>query len=343
VKSDNVWRRRILPAAAGSAAILLAATACGSDDEASASGLTKITVVPSHLSSASNAAVLAGVETGLFKDCGFDVTLKEGGGGGDTIRTVTSGAAQFAFPSVASALPAYLEGNKLAIVGGQALGTNGGAMLVLPDSKLTDPQDLGGKKVGVSAAGSNNATQLDSVVSKLGLKDVEQVAVGEVPAGMAALASGAVDATWATEPDVSQLVKQGKAKVLYKVDDYIEHYQLTLTVTSADYAKENPEIVKSFVDCMDQANKAAEADPDAVGAAFSKAGELGSDEAGIEAVKTNLNPNRYSVAVDVEGVSEVIDEMIDADSLKAGTTISDFKDMFVLPEGSAAEFVGGTP
>lgn len=334
---------RTATAVGGVFVLALGLAACGSSSESEAGGdkLTKITVVPSHLDSASNAAVLAAVANGGFKKCGFDVTLKEGGGGGDTIRTITSGAAQFAFPSVASALPAYVEGNKLAIVAGQALGTNGLAFMVLPDSKLSGVDSLDGKKVGISAAGSNNATELDSIVAAEDLKDVTKVTVGEVPSGVAALAAGAVDATWATEPSVTQLVAQKKAKVLFRVDDYIKDFQLTVTIASQKYADENPEIVKRFVNCMDVANKAIAANPDAAGKTYAKEAKI--DEASaITSVKTNLDPNRYSVEVSVPGVEEVIKELIDSKMLKADVSIDNFKDMIQLPEGGAAKLTGGT-
>lgn len=320
-------------------------SACGSDsDKASGSGgTTKITIVPSHLSSASNAAVLAGVQTGLFKKCGFDVTVKEGGGGGDTVRTITSGAGQFAFPSVASAFPAYLKGSKLAIVAGQTLGTNGGAFLVKPNSTLNGVASLAGKKVGISAAGSNNATELDSILKKANIDEgsVKKVVVGEVPAGMAALAAGAVDATWATEPDVTQLVKQGKAKVLLKVDDYIKNYQLTVVMASQKYVQSNPDVVKRFVSCLDQANAYTAANPDAAGAAFAKQAKLDNDVA-VTSLKTNLNPNRYSVEVSAPGLQEAVTELVDGKVLPAGTQVSKFKDMIQLPAGGKATVTGGS-
>jgi NitT/TauT family transport system substrate-binding protein len=319
-------------------------TGSGSGSASGSGALTKITIVPSHLNSGSNGAVLAAVQDGLFKQCGFDVSVKEGGGGGDTVRTVTSGAAQFAFPSVASVLPAFKQGNKIAVVAGQTLGTNGGAMLVLPNSTLSGPASLKGKKVGISAAGSNNATQLDTILRQQGINPsaVSEVVVGAVPAGMAALAAGAVSATWATEPDVTQLVAQGKAKVLFKVDDYIKNYQLTVTIASAGYAQKNPDVVKRFVDCMDQANAYAATNPTAAGAAFATVSKQ-TPAVATAALKVNLTPsNLFSVNVSVPGMQEGLNELVDAKVLPAGTTLTQFKSLFALPSGGKATLTGGS-
>jgi sulfonate transport system substrate-binding protein len=118
------------------------------------------------------------------------------------------------------------------------------AILVTPDSPLTTPADLQGKKLGNPVGQAYVFPQ--RVLQQAGLKpdDVEWIKL-ENNEGRAALVTGGIDA-WATwDPFYASAEAEQQAKVLVDGEGYHTNY-VTLFGRS-DYVQQYPDVVKAFI------------------------------------------------------------------------------------------------
>ncbi len=137
-------------------------------------------------------------ENGWFKAQGLDFTFVPGAGGGDALKNILAGNAEFAFTNVEPLLFAIQEGAKLRAVY-NIYPQNVFNLLTLKTSGITSVAALKGKKVGVYSQSSGTRYNLLVMLKNAGLKesDVEVVAAGI--ANFGPLADGKVDATAATD------------------------------------------------------------------------------------------------------------------------------------------------
>lgn len=158
------------------------------------------------------------------------------------------------------AIIARASGQKNLIVGNAAYGEKALAVLVKSNSKITTASELKGKKVAYVKG--SYAHHLISIVLKnsgLSFNDIESVnlAAGDIPA---ALETGDVDAGVLWEPFITQLVNQGRAKVL--VDGTgIKRGNLVIIATEK-YATENPAVIEAFLKVYNEAYKYIDSNPD---------------------------------------------------------------------------------
>lgn len=354
-------RPRTMRAAALLAFVSLAVAACGSDGEAGASPddagetepasesepttdapLDEVVLGPARLESITNAATVVGVADGIFEECNIDASLQAAGGGGNQVQALQSGAIDVIFPSVSAVIPAFLAGADIRIVAGESQGTNGMAWLTLPDSDLSEVADLQGRSVSVSAIGSNTATTFQAIleVNDVPVDSVEQVVIAEVGAGLAALASQAVDAVWATEPSVTLFESSGEAEVLFRADEFIDENQLTVTAVRGEYLEENPELVERTLDCMQLARDAAAEDVTRVGTEFAESAQLDTDVA-ISVLERSIANDESTMNLTVPGLQSVLDSLIASETVPADTTLESLSGLFAVPEGAAIEIEGG--
>src|SRR6266481_4320019 len=96
-----------------------------------------------------NAGFIIAKEKGYFADAGFDVTINQGKGSGNTAQIVASKAAQFGFDDGFVVGNSVSKGMKLKMVGG-IYRRNPCAAMVLEESDIKTPKDLEGKTVGIA-------------------------------------------------------------------------------------------------------------------------------------------------------------------------------------------------
>jgi NitT/TauT family transport system substrate-binding protein len=349
------FRNAIGAPIAVSAMLAAALTACsssgggGSSDETGASGpssakLTNVSVSISQPGSAVNAGLIVGINKKIFAQCGLTVKLAgAGGGGGDTTHVITSGAATFAMPALASPMIAYLQHQDVTVIGGEAQGTNGMSYLVKPNSPLKTIRQLVGKKVGVSNPSSSSQTNLVAVLKAVGVDPgkVKSVSVGAVTSGVTALASGAVDATWANYPDSIDLVDRGKARMLINVSDYVKHDQYGVILAKKSWVEKNSDTASKFVTCLDRSYQWMHAHVAEAGAIFAKVADIDTKLA-VKTLKLEAKSGNYTTDLTVPGIQYVLDTVKAAGQVPSSTSLSDIKGLFTLPKGAPVTFTGGS-
>lgn len=225
------------------------------------------TVTVANLAVTNAAALVLGVQKGLFKEQGLEVTLKDTAAA-STQPAVVSGEAQFAFTNVPSALAGASNGLPVKVVAPAAAYPDPGqpsslVVMAKPGAGITKPADLAGKKVAV-----DTLFQLPHISMIQALQaskvDPSSFKVSEVPypAMLEAVERGQVDAGNFTEPFLTQAVAKGYVPVLPDNVGSRSGDVQALWVTSAAYAKSKPDVVGCFQRAVTASNEYATAHPD---------------------------------------------------------------------------------
>lgn len=169
--------------------------------------LTKATISFSDRS-ASDLALFLAKSVDLFGKYGIDADLQFVASN-TGIPALISDQTQFALIGGPEILGANIEGADLVIV----LQNSGSQPYIMEvASSIRTPDDLKGKKVGVSTLGSSSDTATRIALHAKGINpdsDVQIVAVGSLANRMSAMINGAVDAGLASPPETLQLEDSG--------------------------------------------------------------------------------------------------------------------------------------
>jgi sulfonate transport system substrate-binding protein len=145
-------------------------------------------------------------------------------------------------------LPAIIAksaGQKTKIIGTAAVGAKSLAILVPPNSDITSPKYLKGKKLAV-VKGSNVYHLLAVVLKNNGLSFDDVKIINMPVADMAtALANKNIDAAATWEPYITKLEAEGVAKVL--IDGEGLKRANSVILARGEFAEENPELIKAFL------------------------------------------------------------------------------------------------
>jgi NitT/TauT family transport system substrate-binding protein len=189
------------------------------------------------------------MDKGFFKKNGVDVTgILTAAGGGTAVRNTLAGGIPFGEVSLAAAVQAMNAGQKLIIIGAGVQTVADQMWVVKKDSTLTSIKDLVGKQIAYTAPGSVSNMVILMALKANGITpgQVKLVPAGDLGANLSAVGSGAVDAAFSDELVYAQ--NKELVKPLFFVRDTMDPKMMqTVMITTADYAKANPEIVKGLI------------------------------------------------------------------------------------------------
>lgn len=155
---------------------------------------------------------------GYFRDEGLEVEVLDFPGGAKALQALIGGSADIVSGGFEHTLQMQAKGQKV-----QAFVLQGNAALALGLAKgkfasYSGPQDLKGRKIGVTAPGSSTHTFLNHLLASAKLKpeDVSVIGVGTGATAVAAGRSGQLDAIANVEPAIAMLEKSGDLKVVHE-------------------------------------------------------------------------------------------------------------------------------
>lgn len=214
----------------------------------------------------SHAPFALGKDKGYFRDAGIDLDIRSGNGSGSAHRLVANGDSQFSYGSCASMVNLAAKGAPLISVAViDAMGTE--AVIVRPDAGVKKLADLKGKTVlTTSNAGVNTFFPL--VLKNGGLAEGD-VKITNVPDGALVSsylqgAGGSVGILGGLDDKPAEIkANGGAAPVTFPYSDFGVNQVGYCIVTNTDTLKNNPDLVKRFVQATIKSYKEAEANPDA--------------------------------------------------------------------------------
>lgn len=239
------------------AAMSFVVAACGSSAQGSGpaqslSAKNPATVSVTDVAGVPSAFLMYGERAGLFREHGLKLNIQTAAGGAAIIPGVVSGTYDFGGSNVMSVIVATAKGVPVSMV---APGTSErttpeqafGAILVSPDSGITEPSDLAGKTIAI-----NTLDGIAHLTTKISLRnhgvDPASVELTEIgfPNMLSALEKGHIDAAWEIEPFLTMGLNSGTRPVLWPYLETKPGMQVGSYVTSRRYLNENPEVVKAF-------------------------------------------------------------------------------------------------
>ncbi|MBI4737063.1 MAG: ABC transporter substrate-binding protein [candidate division NC10 bacterium] len=192
------------------------------------------------------ANVYAAQEFGWFKAQGLDFEFVPGAGGGEALKHVLAGNADFAFTNVEPILFGVEQGAQVQVVY-NVYPKNVFNVVSLKSRNITRPQDLKGKRIGVYSMASGTRHNLLVILHSVGSResDVEVVATGVLNFGP--LMEGRVDATAATDTGLWAAQQKGLGEVsVIWARDYLD-IPTDVFAVRAETAQKRPDFVRRFL------------------------------------------------------------------------------------------------
>ena len=292
---------------------------------------TKVTVASTSKQIIDNLPFFVAQETGIMKKHGLVLETTHFSGGGEVVRAVSTSVADIGMVSTSAAIVAIARGEPLKLISAWTAPAYGIVWIVPSDSKVKTIADLAGQKVGISRPASVSHTGLLAALKANGLTDkVQVVPVGGPGDSWAALTSNRVQASWHTAPDVYGLIESGKARLLFKINEYLTKYQQgALIATKTTIAKKGP-IVKKFLEAMQEADRYIEEHPDEAAAISAKITEV--DGKFTKQVLSEAPSGFFKVGAPTrDNIAGSMVEAVATGSLKKEPSYDDIVDVSLLP------------
>ena len=211
----------------------------------------KVGILP--LTSHSPDIIAAG--KGYFAKQGIDVDFVTFLAAQPMAVAIASGDVDFGITAVTGGLISLADKGAVKVIGGaleEAPGIEGEKILVSKkayDAGVTTPAKLKGRSFGITTTGSSFHYMAHKIAQKEGFPDsaLDLKPLQKVPAVIAALKSGQIDA-WSIVPNIADALSKGKSVVeIGKIADYIPNYQVTTVFTSTANIDKKPDLVKRFL------------------------------------------------------------------------------------------------
>jgi NitT/TauT family transport system substrate-binding protein len=193
-----------------------------------------------------NAAVWIAEDKGLFKKYDIDAeVVLIGGASAGGVSSLIAGDVQFLAGAGGAVISAGLNGADVVMI---ASIVNRGVQRVMARSDIKKPEDLRGKRVGVTRLGAASHLVLLMMLRTWGMNpaDVQTMQIGSSPAMMAALEKGGIDAAVLTEPTFFFAEDQGY-RVLADLADMDIYYLHSMIDTTRAYIRARRDTALRFL------------------------------------------------------------------------------------------------
>lgn len=168
---------------------------------------------------------------------------------------IASGDVDFGMTAISGGLISLADKGVVKVIGGALQETpdvEGQKILASKaafDAGVKTPADLKGRTYGITTTGSSFHYMAHKIADKEGFDraEIQVKPLQKVPAVIASLKSGQIDA-WSIVPNIAGALTKGPEVVeIGKVSDYIDNYQVTTVFTSTKNATEKKDLVERFL------------------------------------------------------------------------------------------------
>ena len=301
-------RAQVLAAVGLATAVAAAACGGGSGSGDSEGGVTTIDVSVTHPEDIYSLPWLAGMQQGFFEKRGVKIgKIVPGKGGGTTLRNVLQGGlavGDVAYPAVAKG---HAAGAPVKVVGGALQSLYNVEFYALASNKRINAiEDVRTWAFTNPGSVTESLSYLIPKVAGLGKQPIKRVAAGGTGEGIALLEAGKVDI--AVVPPATYLEDPDKFKLIVDSSKYIPKFQQTVLVTSPDYVKEDPDVIKGVLAGDQEGADWVKANPDEAAAMFSKHADLSEDIA-KQVVEGAIKDDSWGVAFNADAIASATDAL----------------------------------
>ncbi len=240
--------------------------------------------------------IVVAQQAGLFKDEGLSVhAVTIASGSTLMVAILTSGHADLVVSGVAAIMRAIERGAPVAVVSGFQ---NKIDFALIGSKQLTRLEDLKGKTVGVTSAGSFSEFAVLEALKRRGFvrdKDYKLLAAGSTQLRIGALKGGKVDAIPLSSGERHTLEDEGYP-VLLEVGKVVPEIPFAVTVAAKAFTAKEPDLVVRFIRALGKSMQLIKTNGDRA-IQLAVAGKLRSN---LEAQRRALNYFAQDLDVDIE-------------------------------------------
>jgi NitT/TauT family transport system substrate-binding protein len=277
-------------------------------------------------------------EAGLFKKYDLDVPLVFVTPGAPAVAAILSGDSEIAVIGAASITRPFVQGNKDPVIVGGIKSLLTHSIIAKPEIKT--PEQLKGKRIGVSRIGSNPHYFAVQALRHYGIdsREVNYIQAGGAPETLAALVAQGIDAAVLTVPTDAQALKLGYHYVIYGPDLKIAYAATTLTTRRSIMVKRGP-VISRFMRAMAEAAKIMHTDKEymyKVMGKYLRVDDRKLLEASFNVESKALEPR---LALKLEGIQSTLDEIAPTDPRAKTVKPQEMVDMRYLDEMEKSGFM----
>jgi NitT/TauT family transport system substrate-binding protein len=277
-------------------------------------------------------------EAGLFKKYDLDVPLVFVTPGAPAVAAILSGDSEIAVIGAASITRPFVQGNKDPVIVGGIKSLLTHSIIAKPEIKT--PEQLKGKRIGVSRIGSNPHYFAVQALRHYGIdsREVNYIQAGGAPETLAALVAQGIDAAVLTVPTDAQALKLGYHYVIYGPDLKIAYAATTLTTRRSIMVKRGP-VISRFMRAMAEAAKIMHTDKEymyKVMGKYLRVDDRKLLEASFNVESKALEPR---LALRLEGIQSTLDEIAPTDPRAKTVKPQEMVDMRYLEEMEKSGFM----
>ncbi len=214
----------------------------------SADADTKLRVGKAQAQQFAFVPVHVGVETGIFKKHGLDIEISNFGGDAKLLQALAADAIDIALgggPTIAF----VQKGTPMLGIAALADAPGTIMMVVLKDGPVKTEDDLKGRTVSVSTAGSLTywLTKELSRQKGWGNDGIKIAPLGTPTAQIAALKTGQIDGVVTETSSILRLEEEGVGRILVRFRDRIKDFHVHAAFASRKAIAGNPEAIRAFL------------------------------------------------------------------------------------------------
>lgn len=277
-------------------------------------------------------------EAGLFKKYNLDFSLVFISSSGIVTAALLGGDAEMTVTGGIGNVAAYARGSTdVVFIGGIK---NTMTQTLVAGGSIQRPEDLRGKKIGVSRIGGNSHYFTIQALRRYGMdatKDVQFIQTGGDPETFAAFVSGSIDVANLTPPTDALAISKGYHYVIYGPDLKIP-YAATAFVTKRSVIAKRPQVVGNFMRAMAETAKLMHTDREFVYRVLGK--YLRVSDRGVldSAYNAEIKVLEPRLAIKAESLQAIIDELAATDSRAKNVRPHDLIDRRYLDEMEKSGF-----
>ena len=277
-------------------------------------------------------------EAGLFKKYNLDFHLVFISSSSIVTAALLGGDAEMTLTGGIGNVRAYVQGSTdVVFVGGVK---NMLTHSILGGSNIKRPEDLKGKRIGVSRIGGNSHYFTIQALRRFNIepgRDFTFIQTGGEPEALAALISGGIDVATVTAPADAQAIAQGYRYIIYGPDLKIP-YSATALVTKRSVIAKRPLVMGQFMRAMGEALKLLHTDREFTYKVLGKYLRITDRSVLDVAYNSEIKALETRLAIRNEALQAILDEIAPTDARAKNVKPQDLIDARFLTEMEKSSF-----
>jgi len=277
-------------------------------------------------------------EAGLFKKYNIDFNLVFISSSSIVTAALLGGDAEMTITGAIGNVAAYVRGSTdIVFIGGVK---NTMTQTLVAGGNIKRPEDLRGKKIGVSRIGGNSHYFTIQALRRYGMdatKDVQFIQTGGDPETLAAFISGSIDVANLTPPTDAQAIAKGYHYVIYGPDLKIP-YAATAFVTKRSVMAKRPQVIDNFMHAMAETAKLMHTDREFVYKVLGKYLRISDRNVLDSAYNAEIKVLEPHLVIKPEALQATLDELAQTDPRAKNVKPQDMIDNRYLNEMEKSGF-----